>query len=218
MTPVLLAGALLGLAGSLHCAAMCGPLATLMRQRTIAHHTGRIVVYALLGWIAGVTGTLVVGSDHSRVLSTLVGTGLIATVILPLVWRVRRSPTAPFSRLVATTIAALVAHRRGPLGALAFGALNGLLPCGLLYTAVVAAGTLGPLDGVVLMLGFGAATLPALGSVVWLAGRLPRRPANIRRIGSAVTLVVGALLIVRGVWAGHEHQTVPVTSSHTHAR
>ena len=59
------------------------------------------------------------------------------------------------------------------------------------------------------MLGFGAATLPALGSVAWLAGRLPRRHANIRRIGSAVTLVVGTLLIVRGVWPTHHIRSSP---------
>ena len=148
----------------------------------------------------------------------LVGAALIGTVLLPLAVGPLRSPVAPLSRLVVTTIASLVRHQHGSIGALAFGALNGLLPCGLLYTAVVTAGTLGPLEGALLMLGFGAATLPALGSVVWLARRLPRRHVNIRRIGATVTIAVGALLIVRGVWVTHDHPIVAVTSGHAHPR
>ena len=57
-----LAGAALGVAGSLHCAGMCGPLLLVIHgplpqsrrvPRIALYHGARIVVYALLGVPAG---------------------------------------------------------------------------------------------------------------------------------------------------------------------
>jgi uncharacterized protein len=60
------AGVLLGLAGSVHCAGMCGPLmltvsgggplnaSTLLRM--LVYHSGRVLMYLVLGAAAGFAG------------------------------------------------------------------------------------------------------------------------------------------------------------------
>jgi len=53
----LIAGLMLGMAGSLHCIGMCGPLVLMMPSGwlgTVVYHVGRTLTYALLGLIAGI--------------------------------------------------------------------------------------------------------------------------------------------------------------------
>src|SRR5262245_10665739 len=45
-----------GLAVSLHCAAMCGPLACAVRARPVRYHSSRILSYTLVGALCGAIG------------------------------------------------------------------------------------------------------------------------------------------------------------------
>ena len=88
----LLAAFLLGLAGSLHCAAMCGPLvlavAAARRQSPhnagarfcggdilpgLAYHGGRLVTYGFLGAVSGLIGAAVVFAGFQRWISIAAG-------------------------------------------------------------------------------------------------------------------------------------------------
>jgi sulfite exporter TauE/SafE len=74
--------------------------------------------------------------------------------------------------------------------ALAFGALWGLLPCGMVYAALgLAAATGSPVRGGVTMLAFGSGTLPALVLIGSLASRLRALVAR-RSVRAAVGLAV----------------------------
>jgi sulfite exporter TauE/SafE len=56
MNGSLIAGLVLGMAGSLHCVGMCGPLVLMMPTGwlgTLIYHLGRTLTYALLGLLAG---------------------------------------------------------------------------------------------------------------------------------------------------------------------
>src|SRR4051812_12805515 len=89
---MLLAAFLMGLVGSVHCAAMCGPLALAVpmagRARgsavgsRLTYNAGRLVVYALLGAFFGLNGKSVVLAGLQQCLS--LGAGLAMALFLGL--------------------------------------------------------------------------------------------------------------------------------------
>ncbi len=213
---------LTGLAGSLHCVGICGPL-LLGFSRVLDsgpnrsprldfayYHAGRLWTYGLLGLLVGWAGSgLREGSIHlgwQRPLAILIsvlviGSGAAALGLIP-GFRLQLSspgtclrPLNPGSYLASF----LGGPRRS--GRLLLGAVMGLLPCGLVYTVLLIAATLGsPLHSAVGMICFGAGTLPALSAVV-LAGRLA--PRWLRAAGSrlaAVVLVgIGLFMLARSL-------------------
>jgi sulfite exporter TauE/SafE len=89
------------------------------------------------------------------------------------------------------------------------GAVNGLLPCGLVYAALAIALTNGgPFDAAVFMASFGIGTTPAVFGA-WLLGGW--RPLAVRRIGAYVApaaLTIAAVLLIARALAmptGHAH-------------
>jgi sulfite exporter TauE/SafE len=89
-----------------------------------------------------------------------------------------------------------------PGGRFTFGALNGLLPCGVVYLAALqAAATGGAARAACLMAGFGLGTLPVLGGVGALGGALRGRftPRTLRFLGGTLLLLTGAVLIGRAL-------------------
>ncbi len=203
---------LAGLLGGGHCAGMCGGIVAafslqLPRGRSrwpwhLAFNTGRIAGYGLIGaLLGGLAGLATRGFLDSAQLVLqvfahvlLVGIGLqiagwsgwvrhVEKIGLP-VWR-RLQPL--LARLLPV---------RNPGQCLVAGLLWGWLPCGLVYTASLAAmASADPLKGAGLMLLFGLGTLPnllliALGSD-FLSGLLRRQ--GVRRC-------VGLALIGFGVY------------------
>ena len=108
-------------------------------------------------------------------------------------------------------------------GPVVFGALNGLLPCGLLYAALTAAAGFGNVWQSMLFMGvFAAGTTPVLAMIAMAGGSITARaPHMMRRATPAALAIVGVLLIVRGVRPPHEaHAAGPtratVTQPHHH--
>lgn len=172
---------LAGLAGSMHCVGMCGgfacamggdargPAASLLRH--LVYNAARVSSYCFLGALAGYSGALLVGhageasagSLAQRALALLSG-ALMVFIGLQFAGVLRRR--APLAIGAGTGLAAsLRALLKAPgfAAPLAFGALNGLLPCPLVYAfAAQAAASGGPLQGVQLMAAFGLGTFPAM--------------------------------------------------------
>ncbi len=95
-------------------------------------------------------------------------------------------------------------RRPGGSGAALLGALNGLLPCGLVYGALlVSAGTGSAAGGALCMLVFGLATLPALVAIQTGAGAFlgPGRRAWLVRAAGVIVLLIGIQLLLRGLAA-----------------
>jgi sulfite exporter TauE/SafE len=94
--------------------------------------------------------------------------------------------------------AAPLAASRGPSARYALGLLLGLLPCGLLYAALAAAGgTASPLSGALAMAGFALGTMPALVAVGWLGLIVRRRLRGLLVWIATPLLVVNVTLILR---------------------
>lgn len=122
-----------GLVGSAHCAGRCGGLAAACSRRTgslSAWHLGHIATYAGLGALAGAAGTALPGPPW---LPGTLATALLLWFSLALAgWLPEPSLVLPgLGQRGASALA------RGAIGAhLGFGVVNGLLPCGLVYSAL----------------------------------------------------------------------------------
>jgi hypothetical protein len=153
----------------------------------LAYNLGRIVGYGVAGAIVGGFGALLLqlGSVQTaqRVLYGLAG---LAMILLGLYlggwWRIlgaiERLGLHLWRRLEPLG-RRLLPVRRIP-DALLLGFLWAWIPCGLVYSVLITAVSTGnPLDGALLMLAFGAGTLPNLLGIGLLAGaaaRLAERP------------------------------------------
>ena len=210
---------LMGLAGGPHCIAMCGAACAGIGKAAGAHGTsaiwtfqiGRLVGYSALGAVAAASmqalGWLTTQTAAMRPVWTLFH---VAAVMLGLMLLVlARQPVwlDTTARQVWSKVRALNAAwgRRAPL---AIGTLWALMPCGLLYSALlVAALSGGPLEGAMTM------ALFALGSGVslligpWLLLRLGAKGGGewgMRLAGLALAATSGWAL-----WMGLAHNAAP---------
>ncbi len=153
---------LMGLFGSLaHCLGMCVPLVMMAQARfsrggrdvlamALRYHGARIAVYAALGAIAGLAGAMVMAGLRlggiAGLASILFGLAVIMFGLANLGVALPR-PVQISGAWVVRPMRAALALPSGQ-GSLAAGALNGLLPCPLVYAALVMAAGLGsPLAG-----------------------------------------------------------------------
>lgn len=202
----------LGLFGGLHCAGMCGPLLLALPQsrmpeprfvvQKLIYHAGRILTYTLLGVVFGLIGKTLFLAGLQRWVS--IGLGLILVTGVLFSPRFLQAPWVFKALGLLKSGMGSLLRSPGPVSQLFLGALNGLLPCGLVYVA--AAGSLatgGILAGAGYMILFGAGTLPALLAVSF-AGRLfaPSLRARLRRLAPAAVAILGGLLIARGLSLG----------------
>ncbi len=207
----ILAASMMGLAGSLHCVGMCGPLISMMpydrtsRIRFIItkslNHLGRITTYVILGVVFGLMGQAIAAAGFQQWLSIISGLVILVLVLWPKRW-IKFSPKSKifgFTSWVKLKFSTLLKSRK-PRTLYLLGVLNGLLPCGLLYMALAASiSTGGAAKGAFFMLMFGLGTVPALVLVGVFASTLKQRFANSFMKVSRVLLVMTAfLLIVRG--------------------
>ncbi len=202
----------LGLLGSLHCAAMCGPLLLALpvaaggAGRFIAgrliYQSGRVLTYTLLGVFAGLFGQSILLAGFQRWLSLALGVAVLVGFFVSK----KVAVSAPVVRLVLglKTLMAAQLQRRDLLSLGLLGMLNGLLPCGLVYVALANAATAKHLSlAVAQMAVFGLGTLPMM-LAIGLSGRM--FPASLRmRLRAAIPVgvcLLAALLILRGLELG----------------
>jgi sulfite exporter TauE/SafE len=207
-----------------HCLGMCGPIAVSLSLSLRAgkvllphllYHAGRITTYALLGAVVGLTGSFtavtgrIVGIQRgvmifAGVLIILMGLAMIGWIPLGRIFTDSFRPFGFLSRAFQRLNAACSRGAYYPAGV-----VLGLLPCGPVYTALVAAARAGmesgePLQGMFtgswLMMAFGLGTVPALLLVGRLAslGWLTRREV-IYRLSSILMIALGVYFIVKAV-------------------
>ena len=207
-----------------HCIGMCGPivvsLSLSLKGRSVLvphllYNAGRITTYGLLGGVMGASGsfTRVVASIASLQKGVMILTGILIVVMglamagwipLGVIFGDYYNPKGVLSRGFRKLSEARSKGTYYPLGM-----LLGLLPCGPVYTALLAAARAGMeaqstleglLIGVGLMLSFGLGTVVALLLIAKLAdlGWLKRRDV-IYKISSVLMVIVGVYFVVKAI-------------------
>lgn len=208
-----LTGFLLGLAGSLHCAGMCGPIAMSLPSaggrgvRRFAEKSvyqfGRVATYAILGFVVGLGTSVFDLAGYGRVASLTAGALMIITAVLQLVWHRSLVPSGPVHRLTAPLRRWLgeLLTQRSMFALVGIGALNGLLPCGLVTSALLgSAATTEPLAAMVFMTFFGIGTMPMMLSIALGGAFLTDRMRTKMRVAMPVlALAVGTIVLLRGM-------------------
>ncbi|AKU92981.1 sulfite exporter TauE/SafE family protein [Vulgatibacter incomptus] len=208
-----LAAAVVGIAGSLHCFLMCGPLAcsglaTLRnenraerRARVAAYQGGRLAAYTAVGALLGALGggiASLVSIPVRQILPWVMAATLVATALE----LGKKLPAIPGVGKILGVVGRASAGFPPVARSAVIGALTPLLPCGLLYgisAAALATGSAG--GGALVMGGFALGSGPAL--LLAQAG-MGRRLPNFARVGlqRGVPLVAAAVLVYRAVQAG----------------
>ncbi|PGH40314.1 MAG: hypothetical protein CRN43_03745 [Candidatus Nephrothrix sp. EaCA] len=202
------AAVLMGVAGSLHCVAMCAPLAALAGKRHIfyrlLYHAGKAFTYILLGVILGFLGDIFQLKKIQNLLSVAAGAGIAAFAFFPYMLEFQH-PT--LRKALSRLRAAIGKNIRSPAlwASFSFGFLNGFLPCGLLYAALVAAAVQPAMtDTALFMLFFAAGTCPAMLLATYSLSWAKEKFSLFHRLKIILLLGVGLLLMARGIYAGFQ--------------
>jgi len=209
---VIISALLLGLVGSYHCLAMCGPIAFTLsidkryRNRlliqNLVYQLGRVITYTILGMIGGIIGksfNIMIGQGT---LSIIIGGLLIISTLFSLQKIQRLIIAKPINLLVSKLKQYLSYYikRSDYKSFLIIGLLNGLLPCGLVYMALTSSLVAGSiLNSAFFMTLFGFGTIPMMftlvlfGNYVGISWR--RRIENFLPF---IVAFVGILFILRG--------------------
>jgi len=219
----LLAMLLSGIVGGFgHCISMCGPIVgafTVGETRKGAlHHLlynlGRITTYTILGGLVGLSGSFLVlaaSIEHiQKAVMFIAGLSIIMMGLATAEWLPlpQKSSRCSTGGTLMQTIMALFKAPRSIGTYYPMGLVLGFLPCGLTYTALLAAARAamvthhpfaGMIQGALMMLIFGTGTAPALillGKVVNTISNRTRR--WFYRAASVIMIAAGVWFVVSG--------------------
>lgn len=211
----LISALILGLLGSAHCAGMCGPIALalpLVNQSWwtritsgLTYNTGRVLTYALLGFLFGLLGKGIYLGGLQQWASIGIGVIMILSVIFPFIFRKINLESSTYKMISLTkSLFGRLFAKRSYYSLFVIGLLNGILPCGLVYIALAGAIVSGEArDGLLYMTVFGVGTIPSMLAISVLGNVISVRFRNkIRRIIPFFIILIGILFILRGMNLG----------------
>lgn len=227
---------MLGLVSSLHCAQMCGPIvlsysvalesltvghqALVPLRNHIAYNAGRILTYSALGAVAGFAGHTMgllgrlAGFSHALAITSgglMIVAGIVMLGVIP-----AHTLSSRFFRIPDQTLKRVAKLISAPdsLNRFLLGLSLGLLPCGLIYAALIKAMSSGSVfAGAVTMFAFGSGTAGALLAVGIFSSTLRM---NVRQWGSRLAALGVTAMGVILVWRG-TLPTVLMMEQHMHA-
>ena len=175
MTSIYWSALILGVVSNLHCFAMCGPIAmsvpinrkselTILTS-SFLYHTGRILTYSILGLLIGMIGFGIHLVGILQSLTIVAGIGIIIYA-----WRFQllgENADTIFKTILPynlnSKLMGKVMKRNSVFKPLLLGVLNGILPCGMVYTALITSLLAGnAITGSVSMIIFGLGTYPTM--------------------------------------------------------
>lgn len=190
--------------GSWHCAAMCGPIASLAARRNslTLYHLGRLLSYSSLGAIGGFVGSFFLSSEF-EVLRIGAGWVFASLLIIMGIQTLRGNKTvlSPQSNWFHSIYAS-----KSP--GFILGLISIFLPCGWLYSyALAAVATKSSWSGALLMILFWIAGLPALNTVsLFMKKSIQIAPKRKQFIAGVVLTFAGVYsLISFYLFSNHSH-------------
>ena len=212
------------LGGFGHCLGMCGPIVTscslIIKNKSMVPHLlynlGRISTYAFLGGIVGMTGSLIGITGNTQVFQKVV---MVLAGVLIMIMGMSLAGWFPFivytenhgnffsslSEKAKTIIS-------GDVKVSSFfpaGILLGFIPCGLVYTALLAAARAGMdaenhfygfLSGTVLMWLFGIGTMPSMLLLGKIANSISSKiRGHLYRLSAMIMIVMGLIFLLKAI-------------------
>jgi sulfite exporter TauE/SafE len=207
---------ILGLLGSFHCIGMCGPIAFVLplnRENSLKkivqiglYHFGRLLTYSFIGLVFGLVGKGLFLMGFQQRISILVGVLMIAIVMIPAKIFNKYNFSKPLYSFIGKVKSNLgkLLKKKSNKALFTIGILNGFLPCGLVYMALV--GSIATSDfklGALYMFSFGLGTIPLMTTAVYLGNVLSITVRNkIQKIIPVFVVMIGILFILRGMGLG----------------
>jgi sulfite exporter TauE/SafE len=208
----LLSAFLIGIAGGVHCIGMCGGIASAFSfaipQKAsqslyiLAYNLGRILSYALAGALTGYLGSLASSAVYTAIPALQI-LSIVFLILLALYisdWYKGLSKLEQIGGYLWRKVSPLSKRFlpfRTPLSALAYGAIWGWLPCGLVYSMLTwSLASESAVNGALFMLFFGLGTLPAVMATSFGAGFLMPilQSAKTRKIIACILLAFSLFL------------------------
>jgi sulfite exporter TauE/SafE len=235
MDPI--AGFVLGLAGSLHCVGMCGPIVIAVqrqptpdlhlkkegerarvRQRSLVpawssiapkleYQIGRVLMYSVIGAIVGLTSSAFSLAGVGRIVTIVSGALMILFAVGELLFQRGVIPphlAESWQRAIQRLYKRVSSERRTSRHHFVLGVLNGLLPCGLVTSALMGAVSAGsPVGGAAFMAAFGLGTMPLMLAVSIAGVSLSCTLRKRLRVSLPIfALALGSLIFLRGLALG----------------
>lgn len=220
---------LLGLTANFHCVGMCGPLALAVpvdRKSNVSiisgilqYNLGRIFTYSVFGALVGLIGFSI------QFFGFLQWTSIISGILMVLfAWKKWISPSFEekfplfgLNKFISKGFGFVLAKNL-PLKSLFFGALNGLLPCGMVYLALINAMVAGSsLQSAASMFAYGLGTLPGMVFVAFAAQKINGNMRyQLSRAIPYMLTIVGLLVILRGMNLGIPYLSPKITLKTEH--
>jgi sulfite exporter TauE/SafE len=209
-----------GVLGSGHCLGMCGALVSgyFMNAGKAKSYTpyffyqfARIFVYMLVGFAAAALGVVLVSTGMfgkiQSVLQIIIGAVVIILAFGILGWipfqgSFRLLPMKLLRKGYASS------RTKGPIiGASIAGLMNGLMPCPLTFAMAVKATTApSVLEGGLLMLTFGAGTLPTMLFISFAFGRMNASVRGLMlKLAAFIMIAMGCNTIYMGLMSYNPH-------------
>lgn len=213
---IILTTAFLGSVG--HCIGMCGGIVVAYSSTKIDHSSsylqqtashlaynfGRVTTYAILGGVFGFAGQVIAFTPATKgllflltgILMILAGLSLLGNFkfLNSAEWSVSKYAwyQHSFRKLMTSS-----SYRSFYL----LGLLNGIIPCGLVYSfAIFAASTADPLAGALVMATFGLATIPALFFLGFITKFLQKGSlrGTMMKLASLLVILYGVITLYKG--------------------
>ncbi len=214
---------MIGFMGGAHCLGMCGPIAFALPVRStdrrvrllkyLLYNAGRVATYSALGLLTGLAGQGLAMAGLQQTVSIVAGLLIIVSVIL--VQDVFGWMSGSMLNGIQKTVREAFRfyfRKSGWSPLFILGLLNGLLPCGMVYMALVASLAAGDLlGGAGFMALFGLGTVPLMLAVSLMGTMLSAETRSLfHKAMPYVACVVAVLLIVRGL-----NMNIPYVSPET---
>ncbi len=216
---LILSALLFGLAGSTHCVGMCGGIAGSVAMSRgssgpaglpllLTFNAGRILSYAIAGFLIGLLGHALTSTPElTRWLRTLAALIMVISGLYIAGWwqgaaYLERMGGILWRRVQPLSRVLLPADTLPK--SLALGGLWGWLPCGLVYTTLIWAGSVSdqPATSALLMLLFGLGTLPAMMTTALLARQLRQvlQQKGVRKGAGLLVILFGLATLPWQMW------------------
>jgi hypothetical protein len=172
-----------------------------------------------MGALLGLVGKSILVNVQQD-LSMIIGVMILVTVALPFGLKSQMQKYSPLRHAYGFVKErfSILLRKRGMTALFTLGMLNGLLPCGLVYTALVGATAVADIwKSALFMIVFGIGTIPALVAVS-MTGKLisVKYRSIVTKAIPVLSIVLAVILILRGMNLGIPMLSPKVMTPSTH--